>query len=143
MMNPHATYDEESTSDDSSPPPGRPPGAVSDDISTLANVRSTRRRRTSFIFDSLEHVVFRSHDPIIDHLLLTKMYGTHDFDLTKTTARDWHDIGYWQDNIIENIRAYITEFVFQEAIVDKDVRQKFSTNLFFGETNDPDDGSHI
>jgi hypothetical protein len=143
MMTPYASSDEKSPPGDSSPPPGRPPGAVGDDVSTLSNVRSFRRRKTSFIFDSIKTVVFRSHDSRIDHLLLSKMYGTHDFDLTKTTARDWHDVDYYQDYIIENIRSYITEFFFQENPVDSDVQEMFSSNLYFGETNIPNQGSDI
>jgi hypothetical protein len=128
-----------SDSDDAASGDYSPSPAVADDISTLSNVMSFRSHKTRFVLDSLEHVVFRSHDPIIDNLLLSKMSGTHDADLIRTTAREW------QDNIIGNILTYITDLIFQDpAFVDnKQIRQMFSDNLHFGKTNDPDDGSRI
>jgi hypothetical protein len=79
-----------SSTGDSSPP------AVGHAISTLMNIPVRRIRNSSDTCKSLKRVVFRSHDPIIDDLLLRKMSGTHDAALIKMPDNQW------QDTIMEN-----------------------------------------
>jgi hypothetical protein len=134
MMATYASPDEESTPDDSSPSPGRPPGAVSNDISLMLNVLSRRPHERNFVLPALNETRFCSHDPIIDHLLSTRMTGAHDTFMIKTENNQW------QDNIVKAIRTYITETIFKEdKSTDKAIQKMFSNHLHFGKTHDPND----
>jgi hypothetical protein len=117
--------------------PGMDDISLVDDYTTLSNFRATGSQNTIDVLPLLTTMTFRSHDPIVDKLLTDHLPGVHDSDLIKTKDNEFHN------TIIANLRRYITEMIFSATSVDSSIRQMFTSNLHFGATNDPDDGSRI
>ena len=120
--------------------PARPAvRAVPDDTSTMTNTMTAISSNSFECLNSLKDIVFRSHDPTVAILLHETLRGEHDAGLIKT------DNDQWCDNIIDNLRNYITNSFFQRYVSQdmENLRKMFFYNIHFGKTGDPDNGSRI